>query len=122
MFLLFSHKLTSRQEEEARSLGVKEFISLPKELQDRFSNIPADLESLDEYVRPFMEYLLKESKVGDMVLIQGDVGLVYKLVGFAYGIGLKPVYATTQRRVVERMVDGKSIKISEFEHVRFRKY
>jgi len=32
------------------------------------------------------------------------------------------VYATTKRNVVEKEIDGKIVKTSIFEHIRFRKF
>jgi len=122
MHLFFSHKLTKEQIDDAKKMGVKEFIYLPKDLQKLFSNVPPELESLDEYKKPFEEYLLKNAKKGDFVLLQGDFGLVCSLVGFSKKLGLIPVYATTKRVAVERIIEGRTVKISEFHHIRFRRY
>ena len=35
---------------------------------------------------------------------------------------LKAVYATTKRIVKEKNIEGKVVKISEFQHVKFRFY
>jgi hypothetical protein len=50
MFLFFSHTLTDEQIDDAKSMGVIEFVKLSQDLQERFSNVPPELESLDEYV------------------------------------------------------------------------
>jgi len=122
MHLFFSHKLTKEQIDDAKKMGVKEFIYLPKDLQKLFSNVPPELESLDEYKKPFEEYLLKNAKKGDFVLLQGDFGLVCSLVGFSKKLGLIPVYATTKSVAVERIIEGRTVKISEVHHIRFRRY
>ncbi len=123
LLLFFSHRLTDAQKEDAqKSLGVEEFVYLPSELQQLFSNVPPQLESLDKYVRPFAEYLLEVAKPGDYVLIQGDFGLVYRLVEISKVLGLIPVYATTRRVALERQEGERSIKLSAFEHIRFRRY
>jgi len=122
MFLFFSHKLTQEQIDDAKKMGVKKFIYLPKDLQKLFSNVPPELESLDEYKKPFEEYLLKNAKKGDFVLLQGDFGLVCSLVGFCKRLGLIPIYATTKRVAIEKIIDGKTVKISKFHHIRFRRY
>jgi hypothetical protein len=36
--------------------------------------------------------------------------------------GIKAVYATTERKIVEKKVDGKVVKTSVFEHVMFKEY
>jgi len=123
MFLFFSHKLTNEQIEDANiSLKIYKFISLPQNLQNLWSDIPADLESLDNYLTPFKNYLRLSVKKGDYVLIQGDFGAVVEMVTFAKSLDLIPIYATTKRVSKEIKKDGKIIKISEFKHIRFRKY
>ncbi len=123
MFLFFSHKLTSEQIEDAKkNLKVERFIYLPKDLQQLFSNVPAENECLEEFKKPFEEYLSKNSQKGDYVLLQGDFGLIYLLIDFSKRVGLVPVYATTKRVVIEKRVDNKTVKISQFKHIRFRRY
>ena len=123
LHLFFSHRLTPEQEQDAKeSLKVDRFIYLPEDLQQLFSNIPPHLEDLSEYVRPFVQYLLQNAKVGDFVLIQGDFGLCYKLVQASFTLGLIPIYATTQRQTIERVENGEVIKVSTFRHIRFRRY
>jgi hypothetical protein len=122
MFLFFSHKLTPEQIEDAKKLGVDEFIELPKYLQELWSNVPPELEKLDEYIKPFYEFLEKNAKKSDLALIQGDFGLSCKLASFCKEKGFIPVYSTTQRKAVEIKKDGKIIKTSEFKHIKFRRY
>ena len=123
LYLLFSHRLTDEQIQDAKEhLKIDKFFYLPKDLQYLFSNVPPELDDLSEYVRPFVEYLLQNAKAGDFVLVQGDFGLSYKLVEVAKALGLIPIYATTKRVAIEKNIDGKSVKISEFRHIRFRRY
>jgi len=123
LFLFFSHKLTQAQQEEAKKvLGVEEFVALPQNLQERFSAVPPELESLDTYIRDFVEFLVRYAQPGDYVLAQGDFGLVYRIVELAKAMGLVPIYATTRRVVLEEKRGEETIKISRFEHVRFRRY
>lgn len=123
MILLFSHKLTEEQELDAReSLDVEEFEVLDDDLQKLWSNVPSDLESVDDYLEPVREYLRDNVASGDIVLIQGDFGATFAMVSFVNSLGAVAVYATTKRDVVEREIDGKIVKTSVFEHVRFRAY
>ncbi len=123
LFLLFSHKLTPAQESDAKeSLGVTHFVTLPEELQNLWSNIPPTLENLSDYLTPLKEYIINKSQKGDIVLIQGDFGGCYEMVNFVKSLGLKAVYATTKRDVVEKEIDGKMVKTSVFEHIRFREF
>jgi hypothetical protein len=123
MLLFFSHNLTEAQIADAReSLGVEEFVELPQELKEKFSSVPAEVEDLGEIARDFIEFLCHKSEVGDYALIQGEFGLVYRLVEAAKALGVIPIYATTKREVIEKEKDGEVVKISRFAHVRFRKY
>jgi len=124
MILLFSHTLSEKQREEATQLwNVSEFVSLPKELQNIWSNIPYDVETLDNILKPIRDYMAKISNKDDVVLVQGDFGAVSMLVNESKSLGLVPVYATTKRTAKEYITkEGKQMKKSIFEHRRFRKY
>jgi len=123
MFLLFSHKLTDEQIKDAKSnLGIDEFVYLPEELQDKFSNVPPEIDDIKEYSKDFVEFLKKNAKKKDFVLIQGDFGVVYNVVDFCKINDLNAIYSTTKRVVKEKKENGKIIKISEFRHIKFRKY
>ena len=123
LFLLFSHKLTPSQELDAKeSLGITNFVILPQELQSLWSNIPPTLENLSDYLTPLKEYISDKSKEGDIVLIQGEFGGCYEMVNFVKSLGLIAVHSTTKRDVVEKKVDGKVVKTSVFEHIRFREF
>lgn len=123
LFLLFSHTLTPSQELDAKeSLGVTDFVALPKELQHLWSNVPPSLEVLSDYLAPIKEYIRNESKEGDVVLIQGDFGGCHEMVNYVKSLRLTAVSSTTKRDVVEKTVNGKVEKFSRFEHVIFRLY
>ena len=123
MFLLFSHSLTDIQKKDAKeSLGVGEFVSLPSNLQELWSNIPPELFDLKEYLEPIKNFIKDNVKEGDIVLIQGDFGGCYEMVNFVKSLNLKAVHSTTKRDAVEKIVDGKVVKTSTFEHVIFREF
>jgi len=122
MYLLFSHTLTDSQIDDAKStLKVDKFIYLPKNLQKIWSEIPPELDSLDEYLNK-IKHFIKSANKGDYVLIQGDFGAVYHMVNFAKELGLIPIYATTKRESIELKQGNKIIKKSIFKHIKFRKY
>ena len=123
MFLLFSHTLTDEQKEDAmKNLKVSEFVSLPDELQQIWSNISPYEKTIEHFLEPIKDFLNKEAKKEDVVLIQGDFGATFLMVLFAKQKSLTPVYATTQRKVVETKQESKIIKKSVFSHVQFRSY
>lgn len=120
MHLFFSHKLSDEQINDAKtSLKIVEFKALPKDLQTKFSNVPPELDNLDDYVRDFYEYIDESTKKGDYVLISGDFGLCFKLINYAKSKALKPIYSTTKREVLK---DENCIKQSVFKHIRFREF
>ena len=121
MILLFSHKLSEEQIIDAKNAyGVKEFIYLPTNLQQLWSNFNPELEKLD--LEDFQDFIKRNSTKGDIVLFKGDFGATFAMVKFALECDLMPVYATTQREVVEVVEDGQTIKKSIFKHRRFRRY
>ena len=122
IFLLFSHKLTDSQIEELKSNGITSFVYLPHSLQILWSNVPPDLKELKGYLKPIIEWLKANAKEGDWVLVQGDFGAVFIVVDFCFQNGLVPVYATTERIAIEKVENGRTIKVSQFSHVIFRKY
>jgi len=123
MILLFSHKITDEQREDAISnWNTREFISLPKELQTIWSSVPAGLEDINEYLAPIREFLTQNLAKDDSVLIQGDFGATCMIVSFVKSLGGVAVYATSKRNVVEKEIDGKHVKTSVFAHVIFREY
>ena len=123
MILLFSHKLTVSQKEDAvKNWGIQSFISLPEDLQKIWSNIDPDLENLHDLLLPVYTFLNDVADDGDIVLIQGDFGACYNLVQHAESKTLVPVYATSKRSVEEYIENGENIKKSIFAHRRFRKY
>jgi hypothetical protein len=123
MILLFSHKLSDEQIEDAKTnYGVKDFIYLPADLQSIWSNIPPDINSLEDILKPIKNFVHKISHKNDIVLIQGDFGAVYEMVKFCKKRGFTSFYATTKRIATEYVENGKTIKKSQFEHRRFREY
>ena len=123
MILLFSHKLTDEQIKDAKeNLGISEFVYLPEDLQYKFSNVPPEIEDIKEYSKDFKEFLKNNAKKDDYVLVQGDFGVVFQIVEFCKENSLKAIYSTTKRVSKEKKIEGKIVKISEFKHVRFRKY
>ena len=123
MILLFSHSLSDAQKADAReNYGIEAFVPMPEDMQKLWSSIPAQIKDISTYIQPIKAFVEDISHRGDMVLIQGDFGATYALVNYCRSLELVTLYATTKRNVVEKSIDGKVVKSSVFEHVRFREY
>jgi CRISPR-associated Csx2 family protein len=123
LLLIFSHQLTSRQIEEAQQkFGISKFVPLKNELMSMWSNIPPDLEHLQDYLLDILKWIDINGRSGDYALVQGDHGATMLVVNYCKSKNIIPVYATT-KRVVKEEVSGEKVMVSrEFEHVIFRKY
>lgn len=124
LYLLFSHSLTPEQIRDAReNWQVKEIIPLPEALQQLWSNVPAELPSLLDYLEPLWEWLRNHTQKNDRILIQGDYGATFLAVQFALENKLVPIYSTTTRKTTENQLPDGSIRMERiFVHQRFRKY
>lgn len=123
LHLLFNHALTQEQVSDAKdSLGCNEIVSLPQEFQTLWGLVPPDVVSLYAYLIPIKEYIKANVQKDDYILIQGDFGATYIMVNFVKRFGVKPIYATTSRDVVEVKEGASIIKKSIFKHERFREY
>ncbi|MBF0412090.1 MAG: hypothetical protein HQK70_05185 [Desulfamplus sp.] len=124
LFLIFNHQITLEQKQDAeKSLGISGFVDLSPTLKELWSQIPPELESVEDYLLPISEWLSQNATNGNYILIQGDFGAVYYLVNLAFRFGLVPVYSTTARRAEEvRGTNGEIRLTHTFRHVRFRKY
>ena len=124
LILLFSHRLTDSQKKDANTtLGVTEFISMPAELQQKWSNVPAEIESITDYLYDIRLWLMDVVSDNDYILIQGDFGATYYFVNWAFNNKLIPVYSTTKRIHQETILSDGSIEIRKtFEHKMFRQY
>jgi hypothetical protein len=124
LFLLFNHILTQAQEEDARtSLGVKKIVGLPDGLKEIWEAIPPEMNEIKHVLHPLKNWLAVSARQGDYVLIQGDFGACYIMVNFVFESGLIPVYSTTQREAVEKVLQDGSINLThKVNHRIFRKY
>jgi len=122
--LIFSHTLTSAQEQELREKWqVAEFVHLLPPLKDLWAQVPPEAESLSGYLDPIFLWMRETGSPGDLAFIQGEFGAVYLTVNRALELGLVPIYATSRREVREKCLpDGSVIQERVFKHVRFRVY
>ena len=98
-------------------------MALPDDLQNLWMQIPPTRPSLREYLKPIRRWINENAGHSDYVLIQGDTGAVYLMVSYAFSLGLIPVYATTERVVVEKRMPDNVVKTERlFKHKTFRRY
>lgn len=124
MLLIFSHKITQSQIEDAiSSLGVSEFVELPQNLKNIWGSIDPYLDDLSDVLNDFKLWIKDNSTPSDYILIQGDFGACYHLVNYAKSLSLIPIYSTTHRVTEERInANGEVITEHKFSHIKFRKY
>jgi D-arabinose 1-dehydrogenase-like Zn-dependent alcohol dehydrogenase len=124
MFLIFSHKMTGEQIEDAeQSLGVFNLVEMPDLLKDLWKQISPLEAEIKTVLEPLRQWLESVARPSDFVLIQGDFGATWLMVDFAFKQGLVPVYATTRRKAREIVQPDGSIKTEHiFQHQRFRRY
>lgn len=118
LFILLNHRLNDEQKSEAKTrFGIENFIDLTNE---KWSNIPPELECLDGILEEFKSALKSSAKSGDYLLVQGDFGATYAMIRYALILGVIPIYATTKRVVIEMEENGVTISKKSFAHERFR--
>lgn len=124
LVLLFNHRLTEVQEDDARrSLGVGSIVEPPAGISVLWAQVPPDIDDLAGYLAPAFVWLRSVAGPGDFVLIQGEFGATCLAVQEAFRIGLVPVYSTTRREAVEiHLPDGRVEIRHVFAHIRYRKY
>lgn len=123
LIVLMSHKMTENQKEDAyKTLNVKEILESNQNIKNIWSNIEPksslDLSRLDLVI----EWIKKNSKSGDYVLVQGEFGATFYIVDYCFKSQLIPIYATSKRQVVEEIQEDKTITNRTFKHEGFREY
>jgi len=124
LFVLMSHRLGEDQVKEARGCwGVQSFHHLPEELQATWSRVdPAGPLNIEPF-RPILAWLEGRAVPGDLVLVQGEYGLTVFFVLACWRLGLRPLYAASERVYEEeRGPNGTILRRHCFRHVNFREY
>ncbi|MDY6909041.1 MAG: CRISPR-associated protein Csx20 [Thermodesulfobacteriota bacterium] len=124
LFLLFNHRLTPDQAADARaSLGVSSIADLPPDLKELWGSIPPRAPEIEPVLAPFRDWLDRNARPADFVLVQGDFGATYLMVRFAMARNWIPVYSASRREAVEEhLPDGRVRLTHHFRHERFRYY
>lgn len=124
MLLILNHKLLDSQINDARSNhSVDEFIEMPRELADIWEQIePAG--ALDVYLLgKIAAWIDEKARPEDYILVHGEFGAVYYIVDYCLSKNLTPVYATTERRYSQELLNNGDIANQHiFHHAGFRRY
>ncbi len=123
IIMLFSHTLTEHQINDLkRELNVEKIIMLNKKMQNIWSNVDPTKDERDD-LKYIKEFILKELKKMDYILIQGEWGYIYEMVNWAKKNSFVPIYSATKRDYQEEILkDGTVKNIHYFKHVKFKKY
>ena len=123
-FSVFNHTLTDQQIIDIKNnLKVDIIVPLPESLKPVWGQIPPELESIDDFIAPVKHWVKTNAHESDIILLQGDFGATWLMVKFAFENRLTPVYATTSRKVSEKVQKDGSLKTEHiFVHQIFRKY
>lgn len=121
---VLNHDLTVEQLEEIHQrLGCDDVITLPGDLKEVWSQVPAAGPLNAEGLSGIVTFLRSVSRKGDYLLVQGDFGATWYIVEFGFSLGLVPVYSTSKRRYSEQSVSGGFIAREHlYKHVAFRRY
>jgi hypothetical protein len=122
MFLLFSHELTQEQIYDAViNMDVEEFVYLPEELQEYWSNVNPYDNSRNNLLA-IWQYLDELIKIDDYILLQGEWYYVYQSIEhFKNKVNL--VYSSTERIVIESpLSNGEINKQSFFKHIKYKSF
>jgi len=124
LIVLFNHTLTAAQEADARAgLGVEDIVEPPDDIKKAWANVPPEPDDISGWLAPVRKWLLAVARSGDFVLVQGEFGATFQMVGFCFARGLTPVYSTTRREAREEHLPGGAVEVRHlFSHVRFRMY
>ena len=124
-FVILSHSLTDKQVEDLRNMGYADIREMDSELKKVWSSIPPEYEGamLIDHLQPILNWVTEQANHGDIVIIQGEPASTCYLVRLFKQLGLRCYAATTKRMVKEKVMDnGEVVKVSVFEHVKFRPY
>lgn len=121
LLLLFSHKLTKEQIKDAKEkLNISNFIYLSEELQSKWSNFDIDDNNT---VEKFKEFIINNATIGEYILIQGEYGLVFKMVNWSLNNGYIPIYSYSKREYIKEVLSDGTVKNTHyFKHICYKKY
>lgn len=124
LFNITNHAITEEQRSDAvASLGIGEVVETPPAISRLWGSIPPELDSVQEFVQPVLDWLESQSLgAGDVVWVQGEWGGVFAVVDWCRAHSIRCVYATTRREAQEIYTERGVQMVHLFRHVRFRDF
>lgn len=123
LFVLTNHSVSEEQRIDAReSFGATEIVELPRELKAGFGEVPPEVDSVADFVQPYLIWLESLLVEGDVVWVQGEWGVTASILDWCRVRGVRCVYATTRREAKEVATESGVQLVHLFKHVRFRNF
>ena len=122
-YVLLNHKLSAVQTQQLMERGVDHIIRPPESISALWQGIPPSGPLPVPSLGKITDWLQKNAKSGDFVLVQGEFGATCFIVDYCFQNKLIPIYATSERKYREEpQKDGSVVRIHRFSHVQFREY
>lgn len=120
-YCLLNHALTAAQEKELAALwGCSSIAYPPLDVAEEWAQMP-HTEITAEVLRPFTDWLFA-AESGSPVVLQGEAGATFALVGWCLDRALVPLHALSRRETVETREGDEVKKTAVFRHEKFRRY
>ncbi|MCR4943181.1 MAG: TIGR02221 family CRISPR-associated protein, partial [Clostridium sp.] len=122
--VMLSHNLQKEQIDELKNnFNVNKIIYLSENLMKSWRNINPKEDINEDLFNEFNDEILNKTSEGDYVIVQGEWGITYAIVSSCLKLNRIPIYATTERKVLEEEnSEGKVQSKKIFKHVKFREY
>ena len=123
VFVLTNHTTTEEQVADLKENWlIQEVCELPSELKKMWGTVPPEVEYVNDYIQPVLDWLQSECRTGDVVWVQGEWGATVTVLNWCKQNSIQAIYSTTGRMATETKTDSGVMLTHIFKHVRFRKY
>lgn len=121
-YWLLNHPMLEVQKEDLkRNYGIEEFVMPSQTIASLWGNVPTSEVIPNSYFKE-IETWFADISTDDVVVIQGEPTVAFKIISDLLKRGITVLAGITERKSVDKQLDGKVVKTSVFEHVCFRKY
>lgn len=123
VFVVTNHTQTEDQVHDLQcNWSVDSLVDLPGELKTLWGSVPPELDSVEDFVSPVLDWLGSVCCAGDIVWVQGEWGATISVLRWCLRNSIVAVYGTTKRVASERKTSEGVSLTHIFKHVRFRRY